>query len=92
MSIKKSISSGILKVSARIVEEECWLAGAILTGGSTDSSVIFYDSSNGELGDKLEVGYIDQGVPLINFAAHCTEGLYAEIAEGAEYLVLYFIS
>ncbi|GAG10716.1 unnamed protein product, partial [marine sediment metagenome] len=33
---KKSISSGILTSSARIFEEEGWLNGAILTGGSTD--------------------------------------------------------
>ena len=85
---KKSISSGILTASARILEEEGWLNGAILTGGSTDSIVTFYDSADEDLGGKLEVGYISQAVPLFDFAVHCRYGIYAEVGEGAEYLVL----
>ena len=85
---KQSISSGILTESSRILEEEGWLNGAILTGGSTDSMVTFYDSADEDLGGKLEVGYISQAVPLFDFAVHCVHGIYAEVDEGAEYLVL----
>ena len=86
---KQSISSGILSSSARILEEEGWLNGAILTGGSTDSIVTFYDSVDEDLGGKLEVGYISQAVPLFDFAVHCRYGIYAEVEEGAEFLALY---
>lgn len=86
---KKSVSSGILTNSARIFEEEGWLNGAILTGGSTDAIVTFYDSADEDLGGKLEVGYISQAVPLFDFAVHVKNGIYAEVAEGSEYMVLY---
>ena len=86
---KKSVSSGILTASARIFEEEGWLNGAILTGGSTDSTVTFYDSADEDLGGKLEVGYISQAVPLFDFAVHCKNGIYAEVAEGAEFMCLF---
>jgi len=86
---KKSVSSGILTSSARIFEEEGWLNGAILTGGGTDAQVIFYDSADEDLGDALVVGFISQGVPLFDFAVHVKYGIYAEIAEGAEFLALY---
>ena len=86
---KKSISSGILTNSARIFEEEGWLNGAILTGGSTDSTVIFYDSADEDLGDALEIGFISQAVPLFDFAVHCKYGIYAEVAEGGEFLCLF---
>ncbi|GAF74124.1 unnamed protein product, partial [marine sediment metagenome] len=86
---KKSISSGILTASARIFEEEGWLNGAILTGGSTDATVTFYDSADEDLGDALVIGFISQAVPLFDFAVHCKYGIYAEVAEGAEYLTLY---
>lgn len=86
---KKSVSSGILTASARIFEEEGWFNGAILTGGSTDSMVTFYDSADEDLGGKLEVGYISQAVPLFDFAVHVKYGIYAEVANGAEYLTLY---
>ena len=86
---KKSVSSGILTASARIFEEEGWLNGAILTGGSTDSMVTFYDSADEDLGGKLEVGYISQAVPLFDFAVHCKYGIYAEVENGGEFLALY---
>ena len=86
---RKSVSSGILTNSARIFEEEGWFNGAILTGGSTDATVTFYDSADEDLGGKLEVGYISQAVPLFDFAVHCKYGIYAEVAEGAEYITLY---
>ena len=86
---KKSISSGILSASARILEEEGWLNGAILTGGSTDSIVTFYDSADEDLGGKLEVGFISQAVPLFDFAVHCSNGIYAEVEEGAEFMCLF---
>ena len=86
---KKSVSSGILTSSARIFEEEGWLNGAILTGGSTDATVTFYDSADEDLGGKLEVGYISQAVPLFDFAVHVKYGIYAEVEEGSEYMVLY---
>ncbi len=86
---KKSVSSGILTASARIFEEEGWLNGAILTGGSTDSIVTFYDSADEDLGGKLEIGYISQTVPLFDFAVHCKYGIYAEVDEGAEYIVFW---
>ena len=85
---KESISSGIKTSSGIIMDSECWLNGAILTGGSTDSIVTFYDSADDDLGGKLEVGYISQAVPLFDFAVHCRYGIYAEVEEGAEYLVL----
>ena len=86
---RKSVSSGILTASARIFEEEGWLNGAILTGGSTDSSVTFYDSADEDLGDKLEIGYISQAVPLFDFAVHVKYGIYAEVENGGEFLALY---
>jgi len=86
---KQSISSGIKASSGIILAEEGWLNGAILTGGSTDSIVTFYDSADDDLGGKLEVGYISQTVPLFDFAVHCRYGIYAEVEEGAEYLCLY---
>ena len=86
---KQSISSGIKTSSDRILEEEGWLNGAILTGGSVDSIVTFYDSADDDLGGKLEIGYISQAVPLFDFAVHCRYGIYAEIEEGSEYLCLY---
>lgn len=86
---KKSISSGILTSSDRIVEEECWLNGAILTGGGVDAIVTFYDSADEDLGGKLEVGYVSQAVPLFDFAVHCINGIYAEVDEGAEFMVLW---
>ncbi len=86
---KKSVSSGILTSSARIFEEEGWLNGAILTGGSTDAMVTFYDSADEDLGGKLEVGYISQAVPLFDFAVHVKYGIYAEVEEGGEYMVLW---
>ena len=85
---KESISSGIKTSSGIILDSECWLNGAILTGGSIDSIVTFYDSADDDLIGKLEVGYISQAVPLFDFAVHCRYGIYAEIEEGAEYLVL----
>jgi len=85
---KQSISSGIKTSSGIIRDEECWLNGVILTGGSTDSMVTFYDSADDDLGGKLEVGYISQAVPLFDFAVHCVHGIYAEVEEGAEYLVM----
>jgi len=85
---KKGISSGILTSSGIILEEEGWLNGAILTGGTTDSIVTFYDSADSDLGGKLEIGYVSQAVPLFDFAVHCRYGIYAEVEEGAEYLVL----
>ena len=84
----KSISSGIKTSSGIILDSEGWLNGAILTGGSTDSIVTFYDSADDDLGGKLEVGYISQTVPLFDFAVHCANGIYAEVEEGAEYMVL----
>ena len=86
---KKSVSSGILTASARIFEEEGWFNGAILTGGSTDAMVTFYDSADEDLGGKLEVGYISQAVPLFDFAVHVKYGIYAEVEEGAEFLCMY---
>ncbi len=86
---RKSVSSGILTASARIFEEEGWLNGAILTGGSTDATVIFYDSADEDLGGKLEVGYISQAVPLFDFAVHVKYGIYAEVENGGEFLALY---
>jgi len=86
---KKSISSGILTASARIFEEEGWFNGAILTGGSTDAMVTFYDSADEDLGGKLEVGYISQAVPLFDFAVHVKYGIYAEVENGAEFLAIY---
>ena len=86
---KKSVSSGILTNSARIFEEEGWLNGAILTGGSTDAMVTFYDSADEDLGDKLEVGYVSQAVPLFDFAVHVKNGIYAEVENGAEFMALY---
>ena len=86
---KQSISSGILSSSARIFEEEGWLNGAILTGGSTDAMVTFYDSADEDLGGKLEIGYISKAVPLFDFAVHCVYGIYAEVANGAEFLCLF---
>jgi hypothetical protein len=89
MSVKKSISSGILSSSARIFEEEGWLNGAILTGGSTDAMVTFYDSADEDLGGKLEIGYISKVVPLFNYAVHCRFGIYAEVENGAEFMCLF---
>ena len=86
---RKSVSSGILTASARIFEEEGWLNGAILTGGSTDATVTFYDSADEDLGGKLEVGYISQAVPLFDFAVHVKYGIYAEVENGGEFLALY---
>ncbi len=86
---RKSVSSGILTNSARIFEEEGWLNGAILTGGSTDATVTFYDSADEDLGGKLEVGYISQAVPLFDFAVHVKYGIYAEVENGGEFLALY---
>ncbi|MDD2777986.1 MAG: hypothetical protein PHI16_03705 [Methanocellales archaeon] len=85
---KQSISSGIKTSSDIISENECWLNGAILTGGSVDSIVTFYDSADDDISGKLEVGYVSQAVPLFDFAVHCRYGIYAEIEEGAEYMVL----
>ena len=89
MGVKKSISSGILIASARIFEEEGWLNGAILTGGSTDAMVTFYDSADEDLGGKLEIGYISQAVPHFDYAVHCRYGIYAEVENGAEFLCLF---
>ena len=89
MTIKKSISSGILSESTRIFEEEGWLNGAILTGGGVDAKVIFYDSANEDIGDALEIGFVSQAVPFFNFAVHCVYGIYAEPEEGAEFMVLF---
>ena len=91
MGVKKSISSGILNSSARILEEEGWLNGAILTGGSTDSKVIFYDSADEDLGNALEIGFVSKEVPLFNYAVHCRYGIYAEVANGAEFMCLFDI-
>ena len=89
MGVKKSISSGILTASARVFEEEGWLNGAILTGGSTDAMVTFYDSADGSIGGKLEIGYVSKVVPLFNYAVHCKYGIYAEVENGAEYLCMF---
>ena len=86
---KQSISSGIKTSSGIILDSEGWLNGAILTGGSTDSIVTFYDSADDDLGGKLEIGYVSQAVPLFDFAVHCRHGIYAEIEEGSEYMVLF---
>ena len=86
---KKSISSGIKTSSEQIIQEECWLNGAIMTGGSIDSIVTFYDSADDDLGSKLEVGYISNSVPLFDFAVHCRYGIYAEAENGAEFLCLW---
>jgi len=86
---RKSVSSGILTESARIFEEEGWFNGAILTGGSVDSMVTFYDSADEDLAGKLEVGYISEAVPLFDFAVHVKHGIYAEVADGAEFMCLY---
>jgi len=86
---KKSISSGILSESSRILEGEGWLNGAILTGGGVDAKVIFYDSADEDLGDALEVGFVSQEVPFFNFAVHCVYGIYAQVDEGAEFMVLF---
>ncbi len=83
-----SISSGIKTSSAQIRDEECWLEGAILTDGSVDTIVTFYDSADDDLASKLEVGYISQAVPYFKHSVHCRYGLYAEIEEGAEYMVI----
>jgi len=83
-----SISSGIKNSSDIIRDSECWFEGAILTGGSTGSMVTFYDSADDDLGGKLEVGYISQAVPSFNYAIHCRHGLYAEVEDGAEYMVM----
>jgi len=85
---KQSISSDIKTSSAIIRDSECWLNGAIMTGGSIDSKVFFYDSADGDLGDKKVVGFISAEVPLFDFAVHCVNGIYAEIENGAEYLAL----
>lgn len=86
---KKSISSGILNASDKILEEEGWLNGAILTGGTADSKVILYDSADDDLNDALEIGFLSQDVPLFDFAVHCVYGIYAEAEEGAEFMVLF---
>ena len=83
-----SISSGIKTSSVIIHDSECWLEGAILTDGSVDSIVTFYDSADDDLVGKLEVGYISQAVPYFEHSIHCRYGLYAEIEEGAEYMVI----
>lgn len=83
-----SISSGIKVSSCIISDSECWFEGAILTNGSTDSIVIFYDSADDDLGGKLEVGYISQVVPSFDYKIHCSHGLYAEVSEGAEFLAI----
>lgn len=88
---RKSISSGILKSSSRILEEEGWLNGATLTGGSTDAKVIFYDSADEDLGDKKEIGFVSKDVPRFEYAVHCAKGIYAEVINGAEYFVIYSI-
>ena len=51
--------------------------------------VTFYDSADEDLGGKLEIGYVSQAVPLFDFAVHCRHGIYAEVEEGGEYMVLY---
>ena len=89
MGVKKSISSGILTASTRVFEEEGWLNGAILTSGSTDAIVTFYDSADEDLGSALEIGYVSKAVPLFNYAVHCKYGIYAEVENGAEYMVMY---
>ena len=86
---KKSISSGIRTSSVAILEGEGWLNGAILTNGSVDSKVFFYDSADADLGDKRVVGFISNEVPSFDYAVHCVNGIYAEIEEGAEFLCLY---
>ena len=87
MSIK-SISSGILSHSELIVDHESWLNGAILTGGSTDAKVTFYDSDDDDLGDALEIGFISKDVPYFDYCVHASKGIYAEVENGAEYMVL----
>jgi len=87
MSIK-SISSGILTASELIIDEEAWLNGAILTGGSIDSKVTFYDSDDDDLGDALEIGFISKDVPHFPYCVHAVHGIYAEVENGAEFMVL----
>ena len=84
----KSISSGILTNSDIILEREGWLMGAILTGGGIDSKVTLYDSADDDLGDALEIGFISADVPHFDYMVHCTKGIYAEVENGAEFLVM----
>jgi len=86
---EKCISSGILSASERIVEEECWIVGAVLTSGNIDAKAIFYDSGNEDLADKLEVGFVSNAVPAFNKIVHCLDGIYAELLDGAEVMVFY---
>ena len=87
MSIK-SISSGILTASGIVIDEEAWLNGAILTSGSTDAKVTFYDSDNDDLGDALVIGFISREVPHFPYCVHASKGIYAEVENGAEFMVL----
>jgi len=89
MGIKRSISSGILNNSETVFEEEGFLNGAIFTGGSVDGKVTFYDSADSDIVDALEIGFVSQDVPFFNFAVHCTEGIYAQVENDADYMVLF---
>ena len=86
---RKSISSGILDESCRVYEQEGWLQGLILTGGGVDAKVILYDSADEDLVDATEIGFVSQGVPFFDFMVHCVYGIYAQVDEGAEFMVLY---
>ena len=89
MKTNKSISSGILSSSAIVLDEEGWLNGAILTSGSTDAMVTFYDSADGNVSGKLEIGYISKAVPSFDYLVHCKHGIYAEVENGAEFMCLF---
>ena len=89
--VKGTKSSGILISSGIILEREGWLEAAILTGGGTDAKVTFYDSANDDIGDELEIGFISQSVPVFDISSHAVNGIYAEIEEGAEFIVFYSI-
>ena len=87
--IKGCISSGKLTNSAIILDREGWFMGATLVGGGVDSSVMFYDSANDDLADKTEIAFISPDIPECDKHIHCSEGIYAEVTNGAE-LIAHF--
>ena len=85
---RKRISSGIDE-SCRVYEQDGWLQGVILTGGGIDAQVILYDSADEDIATATAIGFVSRDVPFFDFMVHCAEGIYANVDEGAEFMVLY---
>ena len=82
-------SSGELIGSQAVLESDGWFIGAIMTAGTGDAKVTIYDSESDDLGGKRKLAILTPTLNKVDIACTCREGIYVEVAEGAECIVYF---